>query len=523
MASNNKDINNSILFIIYTLGFLYLIMGINYNINVYDEANALVGAMRINNGELPYRDFWSMYAPGQYYLTALIRLITSELIYIRIISALMMLGIAISTYKISKLLWNNTYSIINYIIIIILGSEYSLSGRGILSTILLTVVGLYYLMKHLEYNANNKSAYIHPIIWGAAIWFRHDFALYLCGSQLIYLFYVLYRREKYLIPLMQFVIIIAVGSLPYFVLSQAISVNYIYEQLVRVPAEVFADYRNLKYSFPFADWSDLSELGIIRYIVAQWKSVIVLIPIAILTLSGIVVSRNKPEKSKELLSYMILTGLCFMMLNQARVRTDIEHVFPSLILCIMLLPIIVSQLKDKLYRLLALSVFVIFISVLAFHSKVESVIQSYNQNGSEYLESKGVRYITIDKQWHQEYTKTIDWIKFNTLPEDKIFICNEFNDRITINDMMLYHISDRLPATKYHELHPGIATQPEIQTEIISDLIKNMNKYIVKVSNNYTPEANKSSQPGSKIMDQYIMQNYEWKEQFGNYKIYVKK
>ena len=31
---------------------------------------AIEGALRIVDGQVPYRDFWSMYAPGQFYLIA---------------------------------------------------------------------------------------------------------------------------------------------------------------------------------------------------------------------------------------------------------------------------------------------------------------------------------------------------------------------------------------------------------------------------------------------------------------------
>ncbi len=40
--------------VIAIFAFLYLLIGVNYGVNVNDEANPLVGAMRICNGEVPY-------------------------------------------------------------------------------------------------------------------------------------------------------------------------------------------------------------------------------------------------------------------------------------------------------------------------------------------------------------------------------------------------------------------------------------------------------------------------------------
>jgi hypothetical protein len=39
-------------------------------LNVYDESFMLTGALRINAGELPYRDFYAIYGPAEYYALA---------------------------------------------------------------------------------------------------------------------------------------------------------------------------------------------------------------------------------------------------------------------------------------------------------------------------------------------------------------------------------------------------------------------------------------------------------------------
>ena len=39
-------------------------------VGTYDEGLVLVGADRVLRGEMPYRDFWTLYGPGSYYLLA---------------------------------------------------------------------------------------------------------------------------------------------------------------------------------------------------------------------------------------------------------------------------------------------------------------------------------------------------------------------------------------------------------------------------------------------------------------------
>ena len=40
-------------------------------LNYYDEGLVLLNATNILHGDIPYRDFWTLYAPGYYYLLAL--------------------------------------------------------------------------------------------------------------------------------------------------------------------------------------------------------------------------------------------------------------------------------------------------------------------------------------------------------------------------------------------------------------------------------------------------------------------
>src|SRR5262245_23640652 len=52
------------------LGTAVGLLGVSRPINAFDEAAMLVGAERIRAGEVPFRDFYALYPPAQYYVLA---------------------------------------------------------------------------------------------------------------------------------------------------------------------------------------------------------------------------------------------------------------------------------------------------------------------------------------------------------------------------------------------------------------------------------------------------------------------
>ena len=56
--------------IAFALAFFVLFLTMPRYLNVYDESFMLTGALRVNAGELPYRDFYAIYGPAEYYALA---------------------------------------------------------------------------------------------------------------------------------------------------------------------------------------------------------------------------------------------------------------------------------------------------------------------------------------------------------------------------------------------------------------------------------------------------------------------
>ncbi|MDX1650078.1 MAG: hypothetical protein R3263_09520, partial [Myxococcota bacterium] len=57
------------------------------------------------------------------------------------------------------------------------------------------------------------------------------------------------------------------------------------------------------------------------------------------------------------------------------------------------------------------------------------------------------------------------------VPEDgTLFVGERRHDAVVVSDSRLYFLLERRPATRFHELHPGVADTAPVQREIVSDL-----------------------------------------------------
>src|SRR5574341_480637 len=84
-------------------GLAYFLIGFNRGLSIYDEAIPVYGAARIVDGDVPYRDFWTIYPPGQFYLLAgVFRIFGPGLLVERLVSIVLMFLTAVLLYVVSR-------------------------------------------------------------------------------------------------------------------------------------------------------------------------------------------------------------------------------------------------------------------------------------------------------------------------------------------------------------------------------------------------------------------------------------
>lgn len=586
-----KLLDSNILFILILLlsiGYLYGSIRIGYNI--YDEGIVVYGANRILKGDIPYRDFWTMYAPGQFYTIALIfKLFGTNLFVTRIYSATINLLLVLLVYLIIKKVSGHRMAILAFIL-----STLWMGGWGLFHsspTPAGTFWSLFSILFVVDFlcNKNYSSLFIGGLITGITAIFRHDIGGYTFISSTIVLIPYLYLRvsNRSIIETIKlwgrYLGGTIIGFVPFalYFLSKVPLKDLIFDLIV-FPAKIFPKVRDLPYPpFDFSFYSFLFYFPIIIYVV-----------VGLFILLNLFKWKALDGKEWSIILFWIL-GLFFF--NQARVRSDVPHLLPTIIPAMMLLASIYNSklsliCKRGEYIIKALFLFISFLLTLSLYRnalrsltvtvyilpivigtvlilaiyiainlsrffektllgisfQVLSLILcffillsfvrtesrnlplwtfiSFSKPGLVPSQLDRARGIYVFENQEYFLSTAIKFIQANTRPDELIFAGNSRHDRIFVNDVMFYFLSERHSATKYHELHPGLATTEEVQREIIDELKRNSVKFIVLWSGaeNVTEPNESSISSGVNILDDFIRMNYAPVMYFGPYKIMQK-
>ncbi len=177
LTSIKKKINNInpfflgiILFIIF---LLLPLATYNYTTASGDIAEYINNPLRVINGELPYRDFWLMFPPGEVFLPAFIYKVFGLNVNILLFFSLFInVFIGIFSFLLGKEIFkDNFYSVILAILVFFNGITHYLGYTYIYMYFLLLLISSYFLIKYLN---NNKitELFISGIFVGLAFLFR---------------------------------------------------------------------------------------------------------------------------------------------------------------------------------------------------------------------------------------------------------------------------------------------------------------------------------------------------------------
>ncbi len=507
-------------FIIYGLLLLPFLF---FSINIYDEGIILVNAQRILDGQIPHKDFWTIYPLGQYLVYAVyIKIFGHNLFLLRLCEVVFGFIFIHYIYKTIKLFTHNTvfsgcYSV--FILLCILRPELRFFP-AIYSTMLMTLLISFHLSKYLFFKdiVNFRLLFLFQFL---ILFFRQDVFLYslvsLIISLLILSFAKLIAIKELIKSLFLFMICIV---LIFFVLFWVDLWPVMIKQLFIEPFYIISKYRALTIDARCWTYFTFSLLFL------AWN------------IYQVIFKKNK--------SYLVLlypSILCFVLNKQMLNRADVGHRMPVFIYLSLQFgfliyhfakhqwvssfftkkEILIQKIKNiAVFKMIAKCTIVVLTLLLLYNMKypITKIQQRLDRFSFEYYEDfNDFPLITLDK----ERVQVVKYMRQHSSKNDYIYVGVTNHDRFLFNDVSLYFLMERKIPTRYSELHPGIATTRAVQQEIINELYKTKTKYVV-LSHSIWDETNDTKiDSKAEILDQYIQNNYKLIFQNKMYQVLMRK
>lgn len=189
-------INPLLLALILLIIFLLLPLATyNHTMAMGDMAEYINNPLRVINGELPYRDFWLLFPPGEVFLPAFIYKffglnINILLVFSLIISAF----VGIFSFLLGRAIFrDNFFAMISAIIVFFNGITLYAGYTYIHMYFLLLLISAFFFIKYLR----NNGTIVELFITGIFVGFAFLFSLYEVGAAFLAFFLTIFIRSKF--------------------------------------------------------------------------------------------------------------------------------------------------------------------------------------------------------------------------------------------------------------------------------------------------------------------------------------
>lgn len=479
-------------------------------LNIYDEGIILFGAVRVMNGDLPYRDFWTQYSPAQYYFLASLFSITGKsAMAARWWDVLVRALLAVALYLLAarSTSWRSAWIV--WLLGVLWLTYYGFFSYPLFQGLLFSCLCLFAYLKGLD---SRRWMFGAGLLLGVSFAFRHDMSIYLMATiTLVSALYAVVHRLPVLALVRRLLPLVAGGALlivpiALFFMAQ-VNLLSLATQLFIFPLTEFPRVRDLPYptfkgsveNVPFYAPFLIYGLTLLLALLRLWRPV-----------------DARDRMRAFAMVAMALFG--FFGFNQARVRSDLIHTVHFFVLAMALLPALFRGLPATLSRAVWVPSFVISMLSLTlllalFVEPLDHYFTMRERNltraalagrvGTSSPVAEGI----LLEDWQQGlYTAATFYLQ----PGDALYIGLRNHDKVFANDVMSYYLLDRKPLTRYHEMHPAIVDTAPVQEEMIAEF-ERARPSVIFLSNMFDGasepnDANKSTKV--ELLDDYIKKHY---------------
>jgi hypothetical protein len=497
-------------------------------IQLNDEGLMLQAASRISQGQVPYRDFWWFYPPGQSYLLALVWKLTGpSLVPWRVVRALSDATVALLAWKLALRRGNKTMAICAWAVSVLAVS--SATGPHPYPIAMALALGCLLLLEDHPLGAGVLAGLV-------GVW-RIEFAAYLTLGVVLGLLVRSSSRKaivRYLLAAAGTALVL------YLPVVLAAGVSRSWELLVRYPVLEFGKYQTLPFPLVWDGGGNARGLDLLAQFLSYHLPLSLVIGL-IASLAALALTL-RPGRWIEVSLGVFGVG----MANYLVVRADAFHTGPLAVVDSVLAAWAISAVLFERRtrrsrqapfnrRRAALAVAAAVLAGLSMSwsladtgwKRIREVREARNSRPIELAVADGVRELPVTRcslrgqpiqlcslADLENAVREVDRIVPAGSP---IFVTTKRSDLVTAGAPLFYVLAGRQNATRYDIAAPGVVTSVKVQLEEIAAL-KRTGAVVVRYSAGITasPEPNlagKSS--GVTLLDVWLKKNYREVASFG--------
>jgi hypothetical protein len=476
--------------ILFVLGALLSGLTIRWGINPHDEGLMLQAGERIADGQLPYRDFYANYGPGQYFLIGgLDAVFGPSLLTWRIVRVLLDAGVAVLAYALVRRDAPEPLALGAWVAVAAVMAYPSIPHPN--PTALALAFGGLLL-------AERRPVWAGAVA-GVAIAFRLDLGLaalagvaLLAGERRAAARAALTGAAVALV-LMAPVVIAAPGDF----WDQTIGFALDEQGLQRLPLPGaweggFEPNKMLEFYAPY-----LLLAGS-----AVWL--------------GVAVVRRLPLRLWAP-APLAAAGVIYLL-----ARADVYHLVPLAAV----LPVLLATAAAREGRTVWAVALVTVVALIAIQGLDRKRIQLLDPPPLATIDIDVADGVKASPREARSLEQLTDYVRERVPPGDPVFVANPRFDLVTVGNPLVYVLVGRPNPTRYDVMQPGVVTTAPVQREIVGDLERARPRLVIRWLSPLAdrPEDNGAGEStGVRILDRYLERTYAPQRRFGDYLVLARR
>ncbi|MBJ7328868.1 MAG: hypothetical protein JHC95_03160 [Solirubrobacteraceae bacterium] len=500
--------------LLFLAGVLVSGLAWRHGIQPNDEGLMLQAAGRIADGQVPYKDFWWFYPPGQPYLLAgSWELFGPSLVPWRVLRVLCDAAVPVLAYLLALRAASPRLALLAWAVALLAMATPS-GPHPFPPTLVLCLGALLLLARHPAWAG---------VLCGVAAAWRLEFAAGLGLGVVLGLALAPDGdgdRPRWGVIGRFTATAVGAALVLYLPVVIAAGVEPAWELLVRYPLLDFSDYQRLPFPLGYDGPLNTSSPGGFLSDTAE-NLILFYVPLALLaglaaSLLALAFRWRRLQPTEVAAAVFAVTMLQYLL-----ARADQFHTAPLAVMVAILGAWAIARRGDvprwSLASGTACAAVLAFLVVVGADRRVRAITDAVVP-----IDAPVADGVQAGDEHARGLNDTLRFLRERTREGEPIYVATRRSDLVTAGHPLLYVLAGRPNPTAYDIQAPGVVTSAPVQREIVGDLRRRKVRYVVRYDDPITaaPEPNRAGESsGVTIFDEALAEDYREVRRFGPFVI----